>query len=81
MPRQKKTIKPVKEPNEELEAEDVLFKPKLQLKIKELDWTQKQRDFFRLGLDDNTRIVILSGPAGTAKSLLRLEAHERGKNL
>ena len=47
MPRQKKTVKPVKEPNEELEAEDVLFKPKLQLKIKELDWTQKQRDFFR----------------------------------
>jgi phosphate starvation-inducible PhoH-like protein len=70
MPRQKKTIKPVKEPNEELEAEDVLFKPKLQLKIKELDWTQKQRDFFRLGLDDNTRIVILSGPAGTAKTLM-----------
>jgi phosphate starvation-inducible protein PhoH and related proteins len=70
MPRQKKTVKPVKEPNEELEAEDVLFKPKLQLKIKELDWTQKQRDFFRLGLDDNTRIVILSGPAGTSKTLM-----------
>lgn len=70
MPRQKKTVKPVKEPNEELEAEDVLFKPRLQLKIKELDWTQKQRDFFRLGLDDNTRIVILSGPAGTSKTLM-----------
>jgi phosphate starvation-inducible PhoH-like protein len=70
MPRQKKTVKPVKEPSEELEAEDVLFKPKLQLKIKELDWTQKQRDFFRLGLDDNTRIVILSGPAGTSKTLM-----------
>jgi phosphate starvation-inducible PhoH-like protein len=70
MPRRKKTVKPVKEPSEELEAEDVLFKPRLQLKIKELDWTQKQRDFFRLGLDDNTRIVILSGPAGTAKTLM-----------
>jgi len=70
MPRQKKTVKPVKEPSEELEAEDVLFKPRLQLKIKELDWTQKQRDFFRLGLDDNTRIVILSGPAGTSKTLM-----------
>lgn len=70
MPRQKKTVKPAKEPSEELEAEDVLFKPKLQLKIKELDWTQKQRDFFRLGLDDNTRIVILSGPAGTSKTLM-----------
>jgi len=70
MPRRKKTVKPFKEPSEELEAEDVLFKPKLQLKIKELDWTQKQRDFFRLGLDDNTKIVILSGPAGTAKTLM-----------
>ena len=70
MPRQKKTVKPAKELDEELEAEDVLFKPKLQLKIKELDWTQKQRDFFRLGLDDNTRIVILSGPAGTSKTLM-----------
>ena len=70
MPRRKKTVKPVKEPSEELEAEDVLFKPRLQIKIKELDWTQKQRDFFRLGLDDNTKIVILSGPAGTSKTLM-----------
>ena len=37
MPRRKKTVKPFKEPSEELEAEDVLFKPKLQLKIKELN--------------------------------------------
>lgn len=70
MPRQKKAIKHADEPNEELEAEDILFKPRLQLKIRELDWTQKQRDFFRLGLDDKTRVVILSGPAGTAKTLM-----------
>tara|TARA_R110000803_G_scaffold94110_7_gene161607 strand:- start:2433 stop:3179 length:747 start_codon:yes stop_codon:yes gene_type:complete len=70
MPRQKKAIKPADESNEELEAEDLLFKPRLQLKIRELDWTQKQRDFFRLGLDDSTRVVILSGPAGTAKTLM-----------
>jgi len=62
MPRAKK--------KKSIEPEDLLFKPKLQLKIKELKWTPKQKEFFKLVFDENTRIVFLSGPAGTSKTLL-----------
>lgn len=43
---------------------------KTKLRIKELAWTQKQRDFFKLALDDDTNIMFVNGPAGTSKSLL-----------
>ena len=55
-----------------LSAEDFFQKPPLKtsLKIKELNWTQKQKDFFRVALSDETNIMFVKGPAGTSKSLL-----------
>lgn len=40
------------------------------LSIKELDWTPKQKEFIDLALDKNTKIIFVSGPSGTSKSLL-----------
>jgi len=43
---------------------------KRQIKVHQLPWTRKQKDFFKLALDDETRIVLVNGPAGTSKTLL-----------
>ena len=43
---------------------------KRQIKINQFPWTDKQKDFFRIALDYNTKIVFVGGPAGTAKTLL-----------
>ena len=40
------------------------------IKVKQLPWTQKQKDFFKIALDKETQIVFVDGPAGTSKSLL-----------
>ena len=40
------------------------------LLIKELDWTEKQKNFIKLALDKETKITFVDGPAGTGKSLL-----------
>jgi phosphate starvation-inducible PhoH-like protein len=40
------------------------------LNIRGLDWTQKQKDFIELATNKDTRIIFLSGPAGTSKSIL-----------
>ena len=40
------------------------------IKINQLQWTEKQKDFFKIALNHSTRIVFVNGPAGTAKSLL-----------
>lgn len=66
MPRAKRSARA----ENDLQAEDILFRPKLQLKIKELKWTAKQKQFFKSVFDENTRIMFLSGPAGTSKTLL-----------
>ena len=43
---------------------------KRQLKINQLKWSEKQKEFFKLALDHRTNIVFVSGPAGTSKTLL-----------
>tara|TARA_Y100001973_G_C5207362_1_gene342534 strand:+ start:970 stop:1746 length:777 start_codon:yes stop_codon:yes gene_type:complete len=43
---------------------------KRQIKINQLPWTERQKEFFRVALDYNTKIVFVEGPAGTAKTLL-----------
>ena len=43
---------------------------KRQIKINQLNWTDKQKQFFRIALDRDTKIVFVNGPAGTAKTLL-----------
>ena len=43
---------------------------KTTLRVKQLPWTEKQKEFFKLALDDSTKIVFVNGPAGTSKTLL-----------
>jgi phosphate starvation-inducible PhoH-like protein len=45
-------------------------KIKDRLHIKDLKWTEKQKKFINLALDDKTKIVFISGPAGTSKTML-----------
>jgi len=40
------------------------------LKIRELPWTEKQKAIIELIMDKNTKMVFLSGPAGSSKSIL-----------
>jgi phosphate starvation-inducible PhoH-like protein len=40
------------------------------LNLKGLDWTEKQKAFIELATHKDTRIIFLSGPAGTSKSIL-----------
>lgn len=57
--------------NEDLYPDPENLNPiKRQLKINQLQWTDKQKEFFKLALDHNTNIVFVSGPAGTSKTLL-----------
>lgn len=44
------------------------------LKIRELDWTDKQKEFFNLINNKETRIVFVSGPAGSSKTLIAVRA-------
>jgi len=43
---------------------------KEELKIRDLNWTEKQKDFIKLALDKNVKTILISGPAGTSKTLL-----------
>jgi len=40
------------------------------LDIRELQWTDNQKEFIKILQDKNTKILFCKGPAGTAKSLL-----------
>ncbi len=40
------------------------------IKIKNFNWTPRQKEFFKVALDRSTKIVFVNGPAGTAKTLL-----------
>ena len=40
------------------------------IKVNQLPWTDKQKEFFKIALHHETRIVLVNGPAGTSKSLL-----------
>ena len=43
---------------------------KRQIKVYQFPWTDKQKDFFKVALHHDTKIVFVNGPAGTSKSLL-----------
>jgi phosphate starvation-inducible protein PhoH and related proteins len=45
-------------------------KLKNKLDLKPLPWTARQLEFIKLALDKDTRVVFLSGPAGTSKTIL-----------
>jgi len=40
------------------------------LKVKQFPWTDRQKEFFKIALHKDTKIVFVDGPAGSAKSLL-----------
>ena len=40
------------------------------IKVNQLPWTEKQKDFFKIALHRDTKIMFVNGPAGTAKTLL-----------
>lgn len=40
------------------------------LNIKEFAWTEKQKTFFQLASNKESRIIFVNGPAGSAKTLL-----------
>lgn len=42
----------------------------LDINIRELPWTDKQKEFIRLANDKHTKIIITKGVAGTSKTLL-----------
>ena len=39
------------------------------IKINQFPWTDKQKEFFKIALNRDTKIVFVNGPAGTSKSL------------
>lgn len=50
-------------------------KLKTELRIKEnFIFSEKQKEFIKLALDKNTKIIFVSGPAGSAKSYLSIYA-------
>ena len=40
------------------------------LEIKDLVWTEKQKNFIEAALDKETKIMFVNGPAGSSKSIL-----------
>ena len=69
-------IRGAKELAENLNESNVKKRPrtpnpiKRQIKLNQFPWTEKQKEFFRIALDYNTKIMFVGGPAGTSKTLL-----------
>lgn len=45
-------------------------KLKEKLSLREFEWTEKQKEFIKIALDKETRIMFVCGPAGTSKTLM-----------
>jgi phosphate starvation-inducible protein PhoH len=45
-------------------------KSNIELNIRELPWTDKQKEFIKLASDKNTKVIITKGVAGTSKTLI-----------
>ena len=43
-----------------------------ELKIRELPWTEKQQALIELGADKESRVIFLSGPAGSSKTTVAM---------
>ena len=67
--REKETIR--KEIDEEIYPTPINLDPiKRKIKVNQLPWTAKQKEFFKIGLHADTKIMFITGPAGTSKTLL-----------
>lgn len=40
------------------------------LEIKDLNWTEKQKEFMKMALDKDVKVILVNGPAGSSKSIL-----------
>lgn len=40
------------------------------IKVNQLAWTDKQKEFFKIALNHDTKVIFVEGPAGSSKSLL-----------
>ena len=45
---------------------------KEEIRIRELNWTEKQKEFIKIALDKNVKMMFISGPAGSSKTLLSI---------
>lgn len=45
-----------------------------ELKIRELNWTDKQKEFFHLVNSKDAKIIFVNGPAGSSKTLIAVRA-------
>lgn len=68
-PKVKKVKKPDTSPKV-YQREKISFN----LNIRELPWTEKQKAFITLATHKDTRVIFLSGPAGSSKTLLSVRA-------
>ena len=56
---------------EEIDLEmDEIESKSFKLNIKQFNFTEKQKNLIKLGLDKDTKVIFISGPSGTSKTLL-----------
>ena len=68
MPKRK-----LKEISNSSEIEDIMSNlNKVKIKVKNIDFSPKQKDLLKILFDKNTKIVFLSGPAGTSKTFMAI---------
>jgi phosphate starvation-inducible protein PhoH len=54
-----------------LPSSPVISNPiKRKIKVNQLPWTNRQKDFFKIALNPDTKIMFVNGPAGSSKTLL-----------
>ena len=63
----KEVAKDLNKNHEKIIAENPL---KRQIRLHQFPWTDKQKEFFKVALHPQTKIVFVNGPAGTSKTLL-----------
>jgi phosphate starvation-inducible protein PhoH len=68
MPRRKK---PDIEDSEEIENIISSFK-KTKIKLKKIEFSDKQKELLKIMFDKDTKIIFLSGPAGTSKTFMAI---------
>ena len=49
-------------------------KVKTSLQIKDLEWSEKQKDFIKIASEKENKLIFLGGPAGTSKTLMAVYA-------
>jgi len=70
MPKRK-----LKEIENSSEIEEIMSSiGKTKIKLKKVEFTEKQKDLLKILFDKNTKIVFLSGPAGTSKTFMAIYA-------